>query len=106
VCKALTAAGLGGPAPPLPQLCSADLLNILALRCPELVPASEVLRMAEHALGELDPAKALETKSWMKAMALSMATLCCRGMCGQLDHKSVVGLGIRALQTCGALHIS
>jgi hypothetical protein len=83
------------------QASSSALFAKLARAQPDLVPASTVLLMAEHALDRLAAAPA--EAAFSDALQNSTAALACDGVWQQLDQEKAMSLGLRALEQSGAL---
>jgi hypothetical protein len=91
------------------QLAAAAVSAALAPRCPRMVPASAVARMAESVLDKADLAAAdsdATSSRETNALCYCVSALARNGVSGQLAPQRAMDLAIRALQYCGALPCS
>jgi hypothetical protein len=86
----------------LHQVAKSSLVGSLSKWCPEVLPAITVLRMAEHALDELELAPGEGAVDHNQGSILFNATCALRQVVSRLDQQRVIELGIRALHLFSA----
>jgi hypothetical protein len=84
------------------QVAKSSLVASLSKRCPEALPAIAVLRMAEHALDELELAPGEGALDHDQGSILFNASCAIQHVVSRLDQQRVIELGIRALHLFSA----